>query len=211
MSGLSRRFAPHLVALCALALAAVAVHSWLGLGRDDCADPEAFLGRPGAGDSPRGRFMAAAFEALAWREGRIATDGRVSSLSWSIVRSFSPRRVYYQPENALQSARPARRAVEWLDAQGERIPVHRAWYSVDPASGATFIAAYVLIYRGEAVADPVRAQLWSAPVLFVRGAAPMTLLFVGGPAQGSELAEAEALARDWLGAAWRSYRSACEE
>lgn len=207
---MSRRYAPHLAVLCALALVAVIAHSWLSLGRDDCAHPDAFL-QPSAADEPRARFMHAAFEATAWREGRVAIDGHESSLSWAIVRSFRPRRVYYQPEMALSLARPNRRGVEWLEEADGRIPVHRAWYPVDPASGSTHVVAYVLVYRGEAVADPVRAQLWSAPILLATGAAPMTLLYVGGSVLESERAATEELARDWLSVTLHAYRAACEE
>ncbi len=210
MSGLSRRFAPHLVALGAVALAAVAVHAWVGLERDDCARPEAFL-RPEDADSPRQRFMRAAFAASAWREGRIASDALHASISWAIVRSFQPRRLYYQPEMALFSARPTRRSVEWREDGSERLPVHRVWYRPDPSSGASFQVSYLLIYRGEPVANPVRAQLEAAPVLFARGAAPMTLLIVGANSPAGEVEQTEALAQDWLAASWRSYRFACEE
>jgi hypothetical protein len=213
MSGLSRRFAPHLVALCALALVAVVVHAWIGVDRDDCARPEAFLRpQPGAhADSPRQRFMSAAFEAVAWREGRISSDDVRTSLSWSIVRSFQPRKLYYQPETLLYAMRPIARGVEWLEEDGARLPVHRAWYRSDPATGATLVVAYLLIYRGEPVESGMRAQLRSAPALLVTGAAPMTLLVVGGIASGGEIAETEARARDWLRASWRAYRFACEE
>lgn len=211
MTGLSRRYAPHLVALCAVALAAVVVHSWVGVGRDDCARPEAFLRTDGDADARRQRFMRDAFEAFAWREGRIESKQQRASLSWSIVRSFQPRRLYYQPEMALYALRPMRRSLEWLERDGERLPLHRAWYRADPATGATFVVAYLLIYRGQPVANGVRAQLGSAPALLVSGAAPMTLLIVGGTASGGEVAETEALAQDWLSANWRSYRFACEE
>jgi hypothetical protein len=213
MNGLSRRFAPHLVALLAVVLVAVAVHSWLGFGRDDCARPEAFLRpAPGSdGEAARRRFMSRAFEAVAWREGRISSDELHTSLAWSIVRSYRPRKLYYQPETALYAPRPVRRGVEWLEEDGERLPVHRAWYRSDPATGATFVVQYLLLYRGEPVEDAMRAQLRSAPALLLTGAAPMTLLIVGGVASRGEVAQTEALARDWLVATWRSYRFACEE
>jgi hypothetical protein len=155
--------------------------------------------------------MSAAFEASAWREGRISSDQLRMSLAWSIVRSYQPRKLYYRPESALYAPRPIRRGVEWLEEDRERLPVHRAWYRSDPATGATFVVAYLLIYRGEPVESAVRAQLRSAPTLLLTGAAPMTLLIVGGIASGGEVAQTEALARDWLVATWRSYRFACEE
>jgi hypothetical protein len=211
MTGLSRRYAPHLVALCAAALAAVAVHAWIGVARDDCARPEAFLRPEAAADSPRQRFMRDTFEAFAWREGRVENDRRRTSLSWSIVRSFQPRKLYYQPETALYAPRPIRRSVEWLDEGGERLPVHRAWYRSDSATGATFVVAYLVVYRGQPVESGMRAQLRSAPTLLLTGAAPMTLLVVGGTASSGEVAQTEARALDWLSATWRSYRFACQE
>jgi hypothetical protein len=111
----------------------------------------------------------------------------------------------------LYAPRPIRRAVEWLEEDGERLPVHRAWYRPDPATGAAFVVAYLVIYRGEPVENGMRAQLRSAPSLLLTGAAPMTLLIVGGIASRGEVEQTEALARDWLSATWRSYRFACEE
>jgi hypothetical protein len=207
----ARRYAPHLVLLCALALAAVVAHSWLGLRREDCADPHRFLG-PEHAPSARDAWLGRTFKALDVRQGRVALGEGRWSLAWTVVRSAQPRTVYYRPEGALVlGLAPQRRGIEWLhDGTGERLPVHRAWYRGDPASGTELVVAYLLVYQGRAVPDPMLAQLRAAPREVFIGAAPMTLLFVSGTVLQSELAAAEARARDWLRETWKAYRYACE-
>jgi hypothetical protein len=206
---LSHRYAPHLVVLCALALAAVVAHAWLGLHREDCANPERLLGAPL--ETKREEWLRRGAAALDARYGRLALDGGPGTLAWTLIRSARPRKVYYQPEHGLvPGVAPLRRGIEWIEAADARLPVHRAWYPVDPVSDTTRLAAYLLIYQGRAVADPIRAQLRAAPVELFIGAAPMTLVFVSGSVLQSEVPSAEARAREWLLDQWRLYRYACE-
>jgi hypothetical protein len=208
---LARRFALHLAVLCALAFGAVVAHSWLGLRREDCADPERFLGA--VHDlSVREAWLARAFAAQDVRTGRVALDGGRWSLAWTVVRSAQPRTVYYRPEGVLvPAARPVRRGVEWFeDSTGGRLPVHRAWYREDPSAGTALVVAYLLVYQGEPVEDPVLAQLRAAPREVLTGAAPMTLLLVSGAVLQTDLPAAETRAREWLQQTWHAYRYACE-
>ncbi|MGH6692378.1 MAG: hypothetical protein ACREF4_17050 [Gammaproteobacteria bacterium] len=208
---LARRYAPHLVVLCALALLAVIANSWLRLHREDCADPERFFGSQEE-PSARESRLRKGFHALEVRQGRVALDGGLWSLGSTMIRSTQPRTVYYRPEGmVVPGVRAVRRGMEWLDdPSGERLPIHRAWYREDPASGTALVVAYLLVYQGRPVEDPVLAQLRAAPREVFIGAAPMTLLLVSGVVLQQDLPGAEAQARDWLRESWQAYRYACE-
>jgi hypothetical protein len=208
---LARRYAPHLVVLCALALLAVIAHAWLGLHREDCAHPERFFGAEQE-RTAREAWLGDAFHALEVRQSRVALDGGRWSLGSTVVRSTQPRTVYYRPEGLIvPGQRAIRHGVEWSDdPSGERLPIHRAWYREDPASGTALVVAYLLVYQGRPVEDPVSAQLRAAPREVFIGAAPMTLLLVSGAVLAQDLPGAEAQARDWLRKSWQAYRYACE-
>lgn len=208
---LARRYAPHLVVLCALTLLAVIVHSWLGFHREDCADPQRFFGSQ-AEPSARESWLRKGYHALEVRRGRVALGGGLWSLGSTMIRSTQPRTIYYRPEGmAVPGGRAVRRGMEWLDdPSGERLPIHRAWYREDPASGTALVVAYLLVYQGRPVEDPVFAQLLAAPREVFIGAAPMTLLLISGAVLQQDLSGAEAQAKDWLRESWRAYRFACE-
>ena len=211
MSLPSTRFARALAGLVALVLVPVVLHSYLGIQRDDCRAPLALAPAEHASALERGRdaWMREHFAASAWREGRIAGASGAPTLSYTVVRSYDAKRVYYRPENTLLRGHNVRaRELEWVDAHDVRLPIHRPRYA-SPGASLRAVAGYLLVYEGRPVADPYRAQLLAAARQLLGGSAPMTLFFVHGSATVEQVEETELRVRTALREQWERYRSSC--
>ncbi len=213
MSGLPTRYVPHLALLCTLALVPVAVHSYLDLRTDECADPEAFAPERSGGARPadQGAFMLRHFDSTAWREGRLRAGARGSELRFALVRSLDPKLVYHRPENVFLSGEtPSSHRIDWTETPGgQRLPVHRALYAPSRSRRTHGFAAWILLYDGRPVANPVVAQLRAAPGLAFVGRAPMTLAMVWGQIAPGEQSRAEASANERLVRGFEEYRAVC--
>jgi hypothetical protein len=218
VTAVSARYAVPLALLCALAALLVALHAYAGLRRDDCAHPEALIAGPGVSDperrAQRDAWFREKFDAFAWREGAVRTPAGAPELYYAAVRSYDAKRLYYRPQYLLfREGTPERVELEWLEVDGQRVPVHRSFYAPpEPATAGgrrTPVVAHLLIYRGVPVDRPYLAQLRAAPALLLRGSAPMTLFYVQGSARPEELEPATRAALEWLAQAWRSYAATC--
>lgn len=194
----STRYAVPIAALATLALIPVVIHGYLGLRVEDCADPAALL--------PEGNER---------REYELPSPHGVRRVRHWVGRSYDPKQVYYRPAvRVMHEVRPVAERVEWLEADGEALPIHRVIYG-DTAqasrdlSETRVVAAYLLVYRGEPVANPYLAQLGAAPALLLRGRLPMTLFFTGAFVPAEDVEWAEEQSREWLISSWRAYRTAC--
>jgi exosortase len=196
----SARFALPLAALCTLALVPVALNSYAGRRSDDCAHPEVLM--PGA---PPSSAKAEPFDAFAFREGSVRGS---PELRYAIVRSYDPKKLYHRPEYWLTDHRePLASAAGEVDAGDRSLPVRHLQFSA--RDGQVDLAAYLLVYGGEPVANPVRAQLADAPALMLRGQQPMTLYYAQAVARAQdEQAASDALDR-WLASSWKQYREIC--
>jgi hypothetical protein len=205
----STRFTTPLTLLCCAALVPVALNSYAGRRRDDCTHPQALIPGPGIDDpvlrAKRERAVQQEFEGFAFREGVVRGT---PALSYSIIRTWDPKRVYYRPEYWLSGhAEASSIEIETLDAGGRSIPIHRVGFA--PRAGELRLAAYLLVYRGEPIAHAMREQILAAPSLMLHGARPMTLYYAQA---SSSLEDAErtqqALAR-WLASSWKQYDTIC--
>lgn len=215
MSALPTRYAPHIALLCALTLIPVVVHGYLGRRTDECLRPELFApeSRALAPLQDRAGFMRRHFGATRWREGRVQGDGPGPDLRYAIVRSHDPKLVYHRPDHVFLDGTPSGHRTDRTESPaGRALPVHRALYAPARAAGRTQdFAAWILLYDGEAVANPVLAQLGAAWKLVFSGVAPMTLVMVYGQISPREQPPAEARALAFLGRTFDEYRRLCLE
>jgi exosortase len=195
----STRFALPLAALCTAALVPVALNSYAGRRNDDCAHPEVLV--PGGG-AASGREP---FDAFAFRQGSVRG---AADLSYTIARSYDPKKIYHRPEYWLTGHRePIASAADEIDAADRSLPIRRLEFRAP--HGRVDLAAYLLVYRGEPVASPIRAQLAAAPALVLRGQQPMTLYYARVVARHRDAqAAGEALDR-WLASSWKQYQEIC--
>jgi len=205
----SARFGAPLALLCCVALVPVALNSYASRRLDDCAHPQVLI--PGTGiDDPalraeRERATRETFEAFAFREGVIR---ETPEISYSIIRTWDPKRVYYRPAYWLSGhAEPSSIHVESISAGERSIPIHRLEFA--PGAGAVRVAAYLLVYRGEPVADAMREQIRAAPSLMLSGARPMTLFYAQSETSLEDAPRASDSLASWLAKSWQQYDSIC--
>lgn len=205
----STRFAVPLALLCCAALVPVALNAYAGRRIDDCAHPQALI--PGTGiDDPtrraeRERAIHQEFDGFAFREGTLRGESR---LEYSIIRSFDPKRVYYRPEYWLSGhAEASSIRVEPVEVAGRSIPIHRVEFA--PKAGLVRQAAFLLVYRGEPIANAMAEQLRAAPSLMIRGARPMTLYYVQTTSELADRGAARLELERWIASSWKQYDSIC--
>jgi hypothetical protein len=211
----SARYIPHIAALALVAAVPTVLHSLGRFDVQDCAAPEAILAPPGPEVSPsdRKRFDRN-WGAGNWTAGSLpgGEDGEGGQrLEYVIARSFDPKAVYHWPESrVVWDVRPEQRGVERIEADGVRLPVHRAYYeAVDGSRRETLVVAYLLVYHARPVGNPYLAQILSGPQQVVSGRRPMWLYLVHGRMGERERPAAEERAHAWLASAWQRHRSAC--
>jgi hypothetical protein len=203
-----------LLALLLVALVPVAYHAYGDANHDDCADPAGLLASyqiPGTQDDNE-RWDKHVNGWIQWTEGNLQVGRRSTDpLIFRIVRSFHGRRVYLSPTGFIPGKlEPDDNVVEWLDVDGERVPIH-VGSVFEHSRQAMMLVAYMFAYGNEPVAHPFRAQLASAIPEIFEGSRPVTLFIVSGFAPRERLKATEATAREWLAGAWRLYRSSCVE
>jgi hypothetical protein len=203
---LSWRFAPHLLAVYALAAVPVLLHTFAQSSRDDCARPSA-LPRWASREDERGRLLRDYFGAFQWSEGSF--EAGQALFSFTYLRSYAAIPLLNRPENVLIKRAPEQRSVEWIDTESGPVPIHRALYDPRPDRATRTLAGYLLLFDGQPLAQPSLAQLASAPRQLVFGRTPMTLLFVHGRVPRDQYPEAEAELRVRLLTALAQYRDAC--
>jgi hypothetical protein len=209
MSGLSRRWAAHVTILLAITCVPVTLHSYVGIVAEDCANPSSVAPGFDPRTATNGDYVEERMKPQQWREGTIRERNAVP-LSYTIARGFDAKHIYYRPEYKLvRATRPVSHELDWIDVDGERVPVQRPLYERSLTSPLQGVVAYVVLYGGVPVEDPYRAQLLTAPAQVVRGRLPATLLFVWGVVDESQVAQVEARAYAWLEGAVRNYRGLC--
>ena len=206
--GLSRRYAPHMAGLIILAMIPVTVHSYLDVRQDDCADPLrlAPASHRGGTSEERDTYLRKRFRAFQWREGSVRGN---PPLSYGIIRSYDAPRIYYKLDYNYLREDADKAWMEELQVGNARIPVHRLRYDPLPGSSAATVAAYMLIYDGEAVENAYWNQLLAAPRRLLTGRLPMTAYFIHGVVPVSQIETTEARQAEWLRSSWQSYRAIC--
>ena len=210
MTPLSARFALPLVALLLLASIPVALHVDTDRRRDDCADPAALRALPpppgasGWSESPD-EYENGVFQ---WTEALDLADAAgPDPLRFRLVRSVEPASLALMPQAYLGAQnQDYARWVEWVEAGGQRIPVHvrRA-----EKGGLVRIMAYLFVYAGRPVEHPIRANLASALDGLVGGAQPLTLYWSMGSARARGSRSLETGAVRWVSSAWENHARVC--
>lgn len=204
----STRYTASMAVICALGLAPVAIHSYGNLGIDDCAQPDQLASRDDWERLPderreRLRLLLGAFTA---KEGSIQGELGEPKLEFSIVRSWDPKRLYYRPDHEIiEKFLPTGRELEQLESGPDALPVHVPIYP----ENAAIHAAYLLVYDGVPMRNPVLEQLARSPRMMLRGARPITLYFARIRRAGAP-DEARRRVRAWLAEAWQRHRSVCD-
>lgn len=201
----STRYAASMAVICALGLAPVAIHSYGDLRIDDCARPDQLASSHDWERLPetrreRLRLLLGAFTA---KEGSIAGGPGEPELEFSVVRSWDPKRLYYRPDHEIiRGLEPTGRG---LESGPDALPIHVPIYP----ENAAISAAYLLVYDGVPMEEPVLEQLARSPRMLLRGARPITLYFAH-IRRASAPGEARRRVRAWLAQAWEHHRSVCE-
>lgn len=205
----STRYVPWLLGL-AILLAFPVLRTRLEVRRvDDCARPAELLelGRLPASGTTRERYEKYDEDLRQWTEVELRSDDRTTRLRGALIRSFRPADLYSRPPaRLLGQIEAGRRWVEWVDVDGERIPIQTFF---DQSAKRHAMASYVFVYRGEAVEHPLWEQIRSAPDQIWSGTRPLSLLMVAGTIHPQRREPAREAARDWLVGAYRLYREAC--
>jgi hypothetical protein len=207
MVRLSDRYSSHVVALLLLSLCPVVIHSYGGLSAGDCQiDRLLAQAGPRMDGSGRDAWMSRHFNADKWQEGSLALGSGSTILKTAIIVSHDPKKLYHHPENRLMRGSVDRRGTEWIQGDGEQIPIHLVYYD---GSGPALFAAYLLVYDSHPVANPYLAPFAAFGIQLVRGRLPMTMFFVSAAGPPSEARAMRQATEQWLKKAWRQYRTAC--
>jgi hypothetical protein len=207
----ARRYATHLVVLLLIPLPPVAIYSYAGRLSDDCTNVRALLDHAGAPvqDEPRtSAWVNRHFNPVHWAEGSISQPGTAARLRTIIIRSHDAKRLYHRPEKHLFDDADSR-DTEYLEVDGESLPIHRAHYTRADHADHAVVVAYLLVYDSRPVDNPYTAQFAALGKQIFRGRIPMTLFFVSGVGPHSEAGAMTELAKQWLAASWRQCKAAC--
>ena len=206
---LSPRYVPHVIALLALAVIPVALHSYAEVRSDECAEPQVLISESSVlGAAGRRGFMSHSFAASQFREGRVHGESGAPPLSFVIVRSYDAKRLYYRLARRLTQSTPASVELDWLDGDPS-LPIRRVVFASKASSSVGVESAYLLVYDGEPVANAYWNQLRAAPKRLLTGNRPMTAFYVtASMPRGQEEAIRQRL-DDWLRASWERYRTIC--
>lgn len=173
---ISRKYLPHLVALLAVALIPTLIHQYLGLEEDDGlqanAIPKRLAGYSAQSTERRRAWGEAVFGSHDWFERNYERDGR--TLRLFVGRGYDQKRLYHHPEIGLSRG---------IDLEPETIVSLDGGMSVHllrekDGEGAV---AYVLLYDGRSIVDPVANQIRNALWQLFHPRRPMTLFYVADP------------------------------
>ena len=172
---IASRYAPHLVVLFLVALIPTVIHVYIGMDEDDglstSAIPEQLAGFTSQPTERRPAWGRATFDSYDWFE-RVYEKGK-KKVRLFVGRSYNQKRLYHHPEIALS------RGTDLAEVRRVKLPgdpemtVHLL-----PFRNGTGMAAYLLIYDGVAIADPVANQLRNAVWQLFNPRRPMTLFYV---------------------------------
>ncbi len=172
---ISAKYAPYLAVLLVIALVPTVIHVYAGLDEEDghhTSQVPAELA--GFSSHPTGRREAwgrATFDSHDWFERLYEKDG--TRVRLFVGRSFNQKRLYHHPEIALsRGADLAEERIVTLPGDPE-MPVHLL-----PYRNGRGLAAYVLVYDGRFIVDPVANQLRNSIWQLFNPRKPMTLFYV---------------------------------
>jgi hypothetical protein len=173
---ISSRFLVPVSLLLALTLVPTVVHYYVAITPDDGLTVQAInieLDRVRAGSTARrAGWVEDTFASKDWLENSYTdADGRKVLLF--VARSFDLKRLYHHPEIGLLRGADFDREKVIKAASMPEIPIH----FLRKRSGAG-AAAYVLLFDGEFVDNPIAMQLKTSFEMLFSASKPLTLFFV---------------------------------
>jgi hypothetical protein len=176
---------------------------------EDCARPGALLklGRLPASGAVAERYEKYDLDIRQWTEIDLRPQRPGMRLRGAMIRSFRPIELYTRPPTRILGPIEAgQRRVEWVELDGERLPIQTIH---DSSQGRNSLASWLFVYGNEPVEHPIWHQIRTAPQQVWSGTRPLTLLLVAGPVNPEHREQARALAERWLVDAYRLHRQAC--
>lgn len=144
---------------------------------------------------------------LEWRQGALRTDRpwRIKP-QWRIVRSYDLSRYYFSP-GFFSSFFPEHTAETLVrNANGVDLPIHVV---VDESEGFRNFAAYLYIFGGRPVRQPLSASLRHAVQQIIGGALPLSVILVEGGSAIEHASKNEELLIEWMRSAWIEFNEVC--
>ena len=172
----STRYALPVAIILMLALIPTVIHGYLGMKADDGLSATRINPQLGNFTSiPTNRLAEwgeVTFGCTDWIE-RIYTDEHGKSVRLFVGRSYDHKRLYHHPELALSYGRDLR-GVGQIHLPGQpEIPVTLLRNDMRPT-----MAALVLVYDGEFIADPISNQVRASLKQLISPRKPMTLFYL---------------------------------
>ena len=172
----STRYALPVALLLTLALIPTVIHSYFGLTKNDGSSVKNI--RPvleNFSSTPTNRNPAwgeQTFGSEDWFE-RTYKDEQGHSIRLFVARSFDHKRLYHHPELVLSYGSDlSNGGIDLLPEQPE-IPVNLL-----RSNTRLGLAAYVLLYDGEFIGNPISHQVKDAFNLLISARKPMTLFYI---------------------------------
>lgn len=172
---ISTRYAIPVCILLALALIPTIIHSYIDAKLNDgksvnniAITLNNFTSVPAKRNASWGIDI---FSSTDWFE-RVYHDKQYHKVRLFTARSYDHKRLYHHPELALSYGHSLSKRGILNISNSPEIPVHLL--SNDDNS---MLAAYVLLYNGEFVSDPISHQLGDSMRLLVNARKPMTLFY----------------------------------
>ena len=172
----STRYALPVAILLMLALIPTVIHGYLDLKTDDGLSAtrinpilDNFTSTP---TNRQEGWGEATFGCTDWIE-RIYTDEQGKSVRLFVGRSYDHKRLYHHPELALSYAKDLREAGKIRLPGQPEIPVTLLRNDMRP-----IMAAAVLLYDGEFIADPISNQVRTSLKQLISPGKPMTLFYL---------------------------------
>lgn len=173
---ISSRYGWLVAFFLAVALIPTVIHNYLGTTVDDGKSTAGI--NPVLGDfvsEPTNReaqWVTGLFGDMDWIE-RIYSNLKGSQIKLFVGRSFDHKRLYHHPELALSHGQGLENIGITLLPGDPEIPVHL----LRSTTGAGLVA-YVLLYDGSFVKEPILSQILDSFDLFFHGRKQMTIFYV---------------------------------
>ena len=172
----STRYALPIAILLMLALIPTVIHGYLGMKTDDGLSVarinpvlDNFTSAPTHRQPGWGEDT---FGCEDWIE-RIYTDEHGKSVRLFVGRSYDHKRLYHHPELALSYAKDLRGVGQIRLPTQPDIPVNLLRNDMRPT-----MAAFVLLYDGKFIADPISNQIQASLKQLISPRKPMTLFYL---------------------------------
>ncbi len=202
---ISTRYAILVIILLALALIPTTIHSYIGATINDGKSAQNipftlgnFTSTPAKRNSQWGMDI---FGSTDWFE-RDYQDNRRTNIRLFVARAYDHKRLYHHPELALSYAQNLGKKELLILPGHPEIPVH-----VLSKEDHSMQVAYVLLYDGQFIQNPITHQISTSLNLLVNARKPMTLFYASqsGPSANTEFGQSAVI--DLLSQAINSFQT----